>query len=1007
MAKTRAGSGQIQGNVKFQGSQGIIIPIGPTNERNPTPEAGEIRYNTDLNTFEGYTGEVWGGMGPFPFVKTQYFEGDGSTTSYELEQATSNPDDITVSVNGVMMRPGIDFQLVGQRFVVFEEDDGTIRPPLAESTITIRYFVPITSASVIANSISVEELAVVPGTPGQLMSIDQNQALVFTSQLPTDSVSLDQLIIEGSQGLDGQPLLKSGNGFSFGEITDVGQNTIGIRELKVSDGQIGQVLATDGQGNLAFISVSGGGGGDGAVANFFDLNGQIGFSQIPDNIINIQKLAVTDGDSGQVLATDGNGNLTFVDTNTSFSLIEDTTPELGGDLDLNSNDITGEGNFIPDAGPLLNPTQRKGKVYMQNIWGFDNELPDASVYQGMFAYVNFDQSAYYSRNGTWTRLLDTANDTISIIEDTTDLPEGNNLYYTAARVDGRIAIKSIDFLADVDTTSVAPNNGQALVWNGTNWVPGSVAGGSVDAFSSISVAGQNDIIADAAQDTLTISGGTGISLTTNTLTDTLVITNSSPNVDQDIFSVIASDSGNITASSPTGTVNITGGDDISTTASGNNLIINYTGAQGLTNAFSVIDTQGGALTADGSDTLTLVAGANISFVINQANNTLQIDASGAGGSGGVGSGTAGQLGYYATTSSTISPTGSNLTWDGTTLSVNALDVATSLGDIQTGDITSTGTISADAIQNTGTGIPTFVSGSDIKLDAADGGGEVQVIGDLDVSGILNISAINSTTLTLTATDFNISVTNPYVDFTKIKQGTAADGQYLIYNSSGGGWTPQTPPSPGDPDQNIWLTFTADSGQTSANTTTDTLNIQGGSKITTSIVGDVVNINYDGSSLNDITDVSTAGSSNGDVLTYNGSSWAPASPSGSTTIPTYPAITQLEVTPNGATAYRFDQYGTTDNPTIYAISGTTIAFDLSGVTGAHPFQIETSGGAYYNDGLIHVAPDGTQSTGLNAQNKTNGILYWKIPIGTTGNYRYQCQFHANMVGTITIKNFVTL
>ena len=1011
MAKTRAGSKQLQENLKFEGSKGIIIPIGPTAERNPTPESGEIRFNTDLNTFEGYTGEVWGGMGPFPFVKAQYFEGDGSTSSFELDQATSNPDDLTVSVNGVMMRPGIDFQLVSQRFIVFEEDDGQIRPPLAGSSITVRYFVPITSASVIANSISVEELAVVPGAPGQLLSIDQNQALVFTTQLPTDSVSLDQLIITGQGGIDGQPLLKDGDGFTFGEISDISENTIGIRELKVSDGEIGQVLATDGQGNLTFISVGGIGGGSTDVTNFFDLNGQIGFGQIPDNIINIQKLAVNDGTAGQVLSTDGSGNLVFTDTNVSFELIDDVTPQLGGDLDLNNKNITGQGNIIPDPGPLLNPTQRKGKVYFQNIWNFENELPSANDYQGMFVYVDFNDKAYYSRNGQWTRILDEENDTLSLIQTTDDLPEGtSNLYYTASRVDGRIALASIDDLLDVDTSSNSPSVGQALVWNGLNFAPGNVAGGSVDNFKNVAVAGQTTIVADNNDDTLTFNAGTGVSLTTNAITDTITITNTSPNVDQSIFQTIVTDSGQVSASSPTGTLNISGGTDISTQASGNNIILNYTGSPGLTNSFSVIDTQGGSLTATGEDTLTLVAGANISFVINQSNNTLQIDASGSGGTGGVGAGTAGQLGYYATTSSTISPTGNNLTWDGTTLTVNALTVTSSLGDITTGDITAD-TITADTIQNTGTGFASFTSASDFEFDAANGTGELRVLGGIYASTTLDIPKVVSSTNTLTfdVSNLVITATNKFVEPANIEQGTAVDGQYLTWDTSAGGWTPATPPTPGDPDQALWFTFTSDNGQTSASNTTDTMQFQGGTKISTSIIGDVLRIDYDGSSIDDLTDVDTSTTSptNGDVLTYNGSEWTPTTPSGSASIPTYPAITQLEVTPNGATAYRFDQYGTTDNPTIYAISGTTIAFDLSGVTGAHPFQIETSGGAFYNDGLIHVAPDGTESTGVNAQNKTNGILYWKIPIGTTGNYRYQCQFHANMVGTITIKDFATL
>jgi len=56
---------------------------------------------------------------------------------------------------------------------------------------------------------------------------------------------------------------------------------------------------------------------------------------------------------------------------------------------------------------------------------------------------------------------------------TDDIAEGStNLYYTNARADARIAAAVVDDLSDVDTTTAAPNNGDALVWDGTNFVPG-------------------------------------------------------------------------------------------------------------------------------------------------------------------------------------------------------------------------------------------------------------------------------------------------------------------------------------------------------------------------------------------------------------------------------------------------------------------------------------------------------------------------------------------------------
>jgi plastocyanin len=117
---------------------------------------------------------------------------------------------------------------------------------------------------------------------------------------------------------------------------------------------------------------------------------------------------------------------------------------------------------------------------------------------------------------------------------------------------------------------------------------------------------------------------------------------------------------------------------------------------------------------------------------------------------------------------------------------------------------------------------------------------------------------------------------------------------------------------------------------------------------------------------------------------------------------YSAITRLDVTNSGSSAYLFNNQYTGNNPTIYAISGTTIAFNLA-VTG-HPFLIKTaSGAANYDTGLIHVATDGTVTTGTSAQGKVTGTLYWQVPANINGAYAYQCSIHSGMLGVITIKD----
>jgi hypothetical protein len=114
-----------------------------------------------------------------------------------------------------------------------------------------------------------------------------------------------------------------------------------------------------------------------------------------------------------------------------------------------------------------------------------------------------------------------------------------------------------------------------------------------------------------------------------------------------------------------------------------------------------------------------------------------------------------------------------------------------------------------------------------------------------------------------------------------------------------------------------------------------------------------------------------------------------------------SITRLSTTANGM-AYVFDQYGSSNNnPVLYVASGQTLAFNLS--VAGHPFLIQTSGNANYSTGLTHVSTTGTVTTGASAQGQTTGTLYWKVPYGITGNYKYQCQFHGAMNGNIVISD----
>ena len=54
---------RFEDKVIFDSTNSIQLPVGGTGDRDPSPVTGQIRFNTDDNTFEGYDGAAWGSLG--------------------------------------------------------------------------------------------------------------------------------------------------------------------------------------------------------------------------------------------------------------------------------------------------------------------------------------------------------------------------------------------------------------------------------------------------------------------------------------------------------------------------------------------------------------------------------------------------------------------------------------------------------------------------------------------------------------------------------------------------------------------------------------------------------------------------------------------------------------------------------------------------------------------------------------------------------------------------------
>ena len=212
------------------------------------------------------------------------------------------------------------------------------------------------------------------------------------------------------------------------------------------------------------------------------------------------------------------------------------------------------------------------------------------------------------------------------------------------------------------------------------------------------------------------------------------------------------------------------------------------------------------------------------------------------------------------------------------------------------------------------------------------------------------------------------------DLSNVQDTTYTDGQVPTWNAVNGRFEPGTGGGAGG--GNIFATFNADTGSTTALGATDTLTVTGGTDITTSISGDTLTINYAGGG-----GFSFSGSPDeGDQLYYDGNNWVPISS----------PLIQWTIGNNGQSHYTFTGpgfSGATNDPPLYLHRGHTYKFDNSAGYTVHPFEIrQSSGGAAYTSGVTN---DGA------------GLVTFVVPMDAPATLYYQCTVHGAMGNQIVI------
>jgi hypothetical protein len=105
---------QIADDIVLSGTGSLRVPDGTTAQRPGSAALGMVRFNTDNNLFEGYSGS-WGGIGGGESnFTTQTFTGNGSQAYVDLSQIPNSEDNLMVFIEGVYQNK-TDYVLNGAR----------------------------------------------------------------------------------------------------------------------------------------------------------------------------------------------------------------------------------------------------------------------------------------------------------------------------------------------------------------------------------------------------------------------------------------------------------------------------------------------------------------------------------------------------------------------------------------------------------------------------------------------------------------------------------------------------------------------------------------------------------------------------------------------------------------------------------------------------------------------------------------------------------------------------
>ena len=227
-------------------------------------------------------------------------------------------------------------------------------------------------------------------------------------------------------------------------------------------------------------------------------NNSITAAMISQNTVGISELNVSDGSNGQVLTTDGSGTLSFAAPSSGTVTETFKTISISGQDDVVADGATDTLTLVGGSGMTLTTNASNDTItFVSSASG----IADDAVTTSKIADLNVTSAKLAANSVTAAKI---ATDAVGASE---------------------IAANAVG-ISELNVSD--GSNGQVLTTNGSGTLSFTSAGsGSVsEAFKTLAVSGQDNVVADSATDTLTFAAGSNMTITTNASNDTITFASS-------------------------------------------------------------------------------------------------------------------------------------------------------------------------------------------------------------------------------------------------------------------------------------------------------------------------------------------------------------------------------------------------------------------------------------------------------------------------------------------------